>query len=108
MGLILLNDNNQSKTFYATNVQAYSKNGVAKGHLPPSMIAAACLPAAKASGCEDIVICPDGLRPRRYTVKQIEEYIAKKPEQFRGFVRQPPQSSAVAQREKAIARYLEY
>jgi hypothetical protein len=88
----------QRKTFYATKVRAYNTVGIKRGHLPPIVAAAICLGAAKEHGCEDIVVCPEGCLPRRYTVKSVEAAIAKNPRPFRSFLPQPltPEQAAMA------------
>ena len=72
------------KTFYATKVQPYNTVGTVRGHLPPLLMAAFCIKSAVRKGCEDIVVCPEGLMPRRYSVKSVLAAMMKEPLKYKG------------------------
>ena len=66
------------KTFYIRNVKRISEDGVSE-YFPFEYVCAMALPEALKHGCEDFLIEAQGLRPRRFTVLQIQEYIKKNP-----------------------------
>jgi hypothetical protein len=95
----------RGKTFYITNVAAYLKIGLARGHIDPVLIAASCLHGIKQRGCTEISIGLEGMLPRTYTVQALEEQIRKHPAKFRGWVRPLPPTNVARHRERMISRF---
>jgi hypothetical protein len=101
MGLVLLPEEaTRRKSFYVTGVRKYYTTGADPKHLPPWFVAGLALNAAKAQGCDEIVVNPEGMRPRRYAVKKVEEIVRRNPQRFKGLVRTTPLSPI----EKLVAR----
>jgi len=87
VGLIILpSELDQRKTFHALHVQPEIRTGIIRGHIDPVLIAANCLTQAKRLGCEEIVVGLEGVLPRRYSIKSVEEAIAKNPLKFTGWI----------------------
>lgn len=100
--ILLPSQADQRKTFHAIRNPKYYTTGVARGHLPDDVVAATCLAQAKKNGCDDIVVCSDGLLPRRYTVAQVEAAVRARPWYYRSFLPPPPLTpqQAAAERQR--------
>ena len=85
--ILLPSEADQKKTFHALHVQPYLRLGVVRGHIDPVLIAAMCLRGAQQRGCEEIVVGLEGMLPRRYSIRSVEEQIRKHPRKFAGWVR---------------------
>lgn len=106
MSLILLpSQASEEKTFFITGVQKYSTKTGQADYLPPLFCAALALNQAKAQGCTWISISPQGLRPRRYKVADVEAKVRQNPARFKGLVQEPPKTQAEARWQKAVGAY---
>ncbi len=98
----------QRKTFHALKVQPYLRNGVVRGHIDPVIVAAICLPQAKAIGCEDIMVGLEGMIPRRYSIRSVEEQVRKSPRKFAGWLPRQPVTQAERERNAFVQRRMQH
>jgi hypothetical protein len=95
----------QRKTFYALKVLPFLKyNGAPRKHIDADLMAVFCLQAAVQAGCEDIVVCPEGEMPVRFTVQRVQELMRKNPNRYLGWYPKPPQSEVHRRRERFFSR----
>ena len=73
----------KDRAYHVIGAQKYRTTGVPT-HLPYWMLASMGLRQAKARLCEEIVVEVAGMRSRRFSVSEVEEYVRKHPQTTRG------------------------